>query len=178
MTWPNWLKAAWAEVAFSYVEQPPPEPLQPVSEATLPSPLRVRVVPPTEMTFGEAEGQQMELFVFLIFGMVLVPVAMEHWDAPALLYALLSLTVVRMVPVFLSMAGSGESVPSRLFLGWFGPRGLASIVFAIIVLDDKLPGAEFMALVVTCTVFFSLVLHGVTAYVLANKMAQHERDLQ
>lgn len=126
----------------------------------------------------EAIGDTLALLTWLMFGYAVIGQVFGQFTWPMVIYALLSLTVVRMVPVFLSMAGSGESVPSRLFLGWFGPRGLASIVFAIIVLDDKLPGAEFMALVVTCTVFFSLVLHGVTAYVLANKMAQHERDLQ
>ena len=68
----------------------------------------------------------------------------------------------------LASAGSGESIANRLFMGWFGPRGLASIVFAIIVLDNNLPGAEFIALVVAGTVFMSLILHGVTANPLAN----------
>jgi NhaP-type Na+/H+ or K+/H+ antiporter len=63
-----------------------------------------------------------------------------------------------------------------LFIGWFGPRGLASIVFAIIVLDAKLPGSEFMALVVACTVFFSLILHGVTARPLTRWVATRENQ--
>ena len=70
--------------------------------------------------------------------------------------------------------GSGEAAYSRLFLGWFGPRGLASIVFAIIVLEKGIPGGEFIALVVTCTVFVSLVLHGVTANPLSNWIARKE----
>ena len=89
-------------------------------------------------------------------------------------YALLSLTVIRMLPVFLSLSGTGEDTRSRLFLGWFGPRGLASLVFAIIVLNAQLPGGKLMALVVVCTVFFSLVAHGITANPLSKKMAGRE----
>ena len=83
-----------------------------------------------------------------------------------------------MLPVFLSLSGSGESVQSRLFLGWFGPRGLASIVFAIIVLEKDLAGGEFIALVVSCTVFTSLILHGVTANPLAHWIALQENKQQ
>ena len=65
-------------------------------------------------------------------------------------------------------------MPSKLFLGWFGPRGLASIVFAIIVLDEDLPGGEFLAMVVTCTVGLSLIVHGVSANPLAGWIARRE----
>lgn len=86
-------------------------------------------------------------------------------------YALLSLTVIRMVPIGLSLIGSGPDRHSGLFLGWFGPRGLASIVFGIIVMNADLPGSEFIAMVVACTVGMSLVLHGVTANPLARWIA-------
>jgi len=76
-----------------------------------------------------------------------------------------------MLPVFLCLAGTGEDACSRLFLGWFGPRGLASIVFAIIVLNKELPGGNLLALVVVCTVFFSLVAHGISANPLSKMMA-------
>jgi NhaP-type Na+/H+ or K+/H+ antiporter len=78
------------------------------------------------------------------------------------------------VPIFLSLAGSGESVSSRLFLGWFGPRGLASIVFAIIVINAKVAGGEFLALVVICTVFLSLIAHGISANPLAKWIGRKE----
>jgi NhaP-type Na+/H+ or K+/H+ antiporter len=93
-----------------------------------------------------------------------------------LVYALLSLTVIRMLPVFLSLTGTGESAASKLFLAWFGPRGLASIVFAIIVLNEGLPGAQFMAMVVVLTVFLSLVAHGISANPLANLLGQKQGD--
>jgi NhaP-type Na+/H+ or K+/H+ antiporter len=80
----------------------------------------------------------------------------------------LSLTIVRVLPMYVALAGSGESQRTRLFLGWFGPRGLASIVFAVIVLDTGLPGAEMMSIVVASTVLFSLIAHGVSA-----RLAKH-----
>ena len=87
---------------------------------------------------------------------------------------MLSLTIVRIVPIFLSLTGTGESSSSKLFLGWFGPRGLASIVFAIIVIEEGLPGSRYIALVVACTVGLSLVAHGVTANPLARWIAREE----
>ncbi|GAF68949.1 unnamed protein product, partial [marine sediment metagenome] len=75
---------------------------------------------------------------------------------------------------FLSLAGTGESTASKLFLGWFGPRGLASIVFAIIVVNKGVPGGQFVAMVVVLTVFFSLVAHGVSANPLAKLLGQRE----
>jgi NhaP-type Na+/H+ or K+/H+ antiporter len=79
-----------------------------------------------------------------------------------------------MLPIFLSLTGTGESTASKLFLGWFGPRGLASIVFAIIVVNKGVPAAKFIAMVVVLTVFFSLVAHGVSANPLAKLLGQKE----
>ena len=76
--------------------------------------------------FGEAEGQLLTLLVFLTFGAVMVPEAWPYWDGRALLYAVLSLTVVRMLPVVLSLLGAGLLTPSLAFIGWFGPRGVPS----------------------------------------------------
>jgi len=73
--------------------------------------------------FGEAEGQQLALFIFLILGMVGVPMAYLLWDWAAFIYALLSLTIIRMLPVALSLMGSGLDLRTSLFIGWFGPRG-------------------------------------------------------
>lgn len=83
-----------------------------------------------------------------------------------MLYALLSLTVIRMLPIFLSLTGTGEKTDSKLFLAWFGPRGLASIV-----LNTDLPGTELMTMVVVSTVFLSVIAHGVTANPLATALA-------
>ena len=80
-----------------------------------------------------------------------------------LLYALLSLTVLRMLPVFLSLTGSGIDTEGKLFIGWFGPRGLASIVFAVIVVESGLPGSMTLAVTVVCTIILSIVAHGISA---------------
>ena len=70
----------------------------------------------------------MALFVFLLFGIALVPAAVPYWDAEALVYALLSLTVIRMVPVVLCLRGLGLDTPGKWFIAWFGPRGIASVL--------------------------------------------------
>jgi sodium/hydrogen antiporter len=80
-----------------------------------------------------------------------------------LVYALFSLTVIRMIPVFLCLTGTGMRATEKLFIGWFGPRGLASIVFGIIVLNEKLPGNDILAATIVRTVVLSIVAHGVSA---------------
>jgi sodium/hydrogen antiporter len=82
---------------------------------------------------------------------------------PALFYAALSLTVIRMLPVFLCLIGKRTSTADKLFIGWFGPRGLATIVFAVLVLDEKLPGNDTIMLAAGWTVLLSVIAHGVTA---------------
>ena len=89
----------------------------------------------------------------------------------ALLYAVLSLTLVRMVPVLLCLIGMRTSTADRLFIGWFGPRGLATIVFAVLVLDEKLPGNDTIMLA-GWTVLLSVLAHGVTANPLVKRMAE------
>ncbi|MGI9243518.1 MAG: cation:proton antiporter, partial [Verrucomicrobiales bacterium] len=95
---------------------------------------RTREVRERLQEFGEAEGELLSLFVFLIFGMVVMPKSYEHWDFTALLYAALSLTVVRMVPVALCLIGTKMDRPTVGFIGWFGPRGIASVLYLLIFL--------------------------------------------
>jgi NhaP-type Na+/H+ or K+/H+ antiporter len=80
-------------------------------------------------------------------------------------YALLSLTVVRMVPVALALSGTGLSRPTVLFMGWFGPRGLASIVLGLVYLELEvaLPGEPTIRLAITATVLLSILAHGLSA---------------
>jgi NhaP-type Na+/H+ or K+/H+ antiporter len=89
------------------------------------------------------------------------------------LYAVLSLTVVRMIPVAFALIGSGARPPTVAFVGWFGPRGLASIVFAVMVLDDStgLPGVSTILLATYVTIGLSVLLHGLTAAPLAGRYA-------
>lgn len=124
---------------------------------------------------AEGAGEILALMTWLAFGAVVIPWSMQQFTWEMLVYAVLSLTVLRMLPIYVSLAGSGESTTSKLFLGWFGPRGLASIVFAIIVVNRGVPAAEFLALVVILTVFLSLVAHGVSAYPLARHLWRERR---
>jgi sodium/hydrogen antiporter len=114
--------------------------------------------------FTEAEGQLLNLSVFFIFG-VLVVGLLESLGWQVALYALLSLTVIRMLPVALSLYGTHLRGISVLFAGWFGPRGLASIVLGLIVVEKAplLPGRDEIELVVASTVLLSVLLHGLTS---------------
>jgi NhaP-type Na+/H+ or K+/H+ antiporter len=89
----------------------------------------------------------------------------------AVLYAVLSLTAVRILPVFLCLIGTRTSTADKLFIGWFGPRGLATIVFAVLVLDEKLPGNDTIMLAARWTVLLSVIAHGVAANPLVKRMA-------
>jgi NhaP-type Na+/H+ or K+/H+ antiporter len=123
---------------------------------------------------AEGTGETLALMTWMLFGATVIGQSVQHFTWEMLVYALLSLTVIRMLPIFLSLTGTGESTASKLFLGWFGPRGLASIVFAIIVINKGVPGGQFVAMVVVLTVFFSLVAHGVSANPLARLLGQKE----
>ncbi len=86
------------------------------------------------------------------------------------LYALLSLTVVRMLPVSLGLIGSGLRLPTLAYIGWFGPRGLASILFGLFILEEaELPVGDDLLLVVVWTVMASVFLHGVSAVFLSER---------
>jgi NhaP-type Na+/H+ or K+/H+ antiporter len=80
-----------------------------------------------------------------------------------------------MLPVFLSLAGSGIDTEGKLFIGWFGPRGLASIVFAVIVLNSGLQDSGPLAMTVVCTVILSILFHGVTANPWARAYGERRR---
>lgn len=124
---------------------------------------------------GEGISESMAMLTWLIFGTAVIGQSVQYFSWEIVLYAILSLTIVRMIPIYLALSGTGEKTASRLFLGWFGPRGLASLVFAIIVLNEQLPGGHFIAMVATCVVGMSLVLHGVTANPLARWIARKEQ---
>ena len=111
----------------------------------------------------------MSLLVWLAFGAFAVPVVLHDLDWRVVLYAVLSLTLVRMVPVALSLLGSGLDRATVLFIGWFGPRGLASLVFALIALEEAGPAAEKPVAVIALTVLLSVLAHGVTASPLAKR---------
>ncbi|MGY1753476.1 cation:proton antiporter domain-containing protein [Blastococcus sp. SYSU D01042] len=119
-----------------------------------------------ELAFTEQAGALVGLLVWLLFGAIAVPVLLDSADWTTLLYAVLSLTVVRMVPVALALLGTTDA-RTVLFVGWAGPRGLASLVFALLALESLGPGAEQAVAVVSATVLLSVVAHGVSAAPLA-----------
>ncbi len=114
----------------------------------------------------ELGGELLALVVWFLFGATLLPLAVEHLGGAVVLYALASLTVVRMVPVALAMLGSGLDGPTTAFLAWFGPRGLASVVFALLAIEDLGGGDEATVTAITAvalTIAASILLHGLTA---------------
>lgn len=114
--------------------------------------------------FGESLSQVLVLLVFMITGLIIVPLSYPYWDWIALAYALLSLTVIRMLPVALSLIGTGLDSKTIGFIGWFGPRGIASVLYLLMaVIQLKVPGNERIFSVISLTVLLSIFLHGVSA---------------
>ena len=115
-------------------------------------------------------GEVLNAVTFLVFGAVILGPAIDDLGWEALLYAVLSLTVVRMVPVALATLGTRARPPTVAFLGWFGPRGLASIVFAVILVEEAaLPHQETLLLAVVATVGLSVYAHGLSALPLTER---------
>ena len=120
---------------------------------------------------AESVGEVMAMLAWVLFGLMLVPLAMPHIGGPEVLYAVLSLTVIRVLPILLSLQGTRERLQSKLFLAWFGPRGLASLAFATLVWAEQIPEAGTLVSVTVLTVAISLVVHGVTAAPFARRFA-------
>ena len=126
----------------------------------------------------ELLGEVLGLVVWFMFGAAVLPIAFAHATVQVALYTVLSLTLVRMAPVALSMFRSGLDRPSTLFLAWFGPRGLASIVFAILAVEelgDSHSAVTTAVATIAATVAASVLLHGVTAGPGAVGYLRHEQ---
>lgn len=114
--------------------------------------------------FAETEGQLFILGTFFVFGAVLIPDVLSVVNGWMLIYAMLSLTLIRMLPVALSLLGSKMNMLSVLFLGWFGPRGLASILFLLLVLKQgHVAHFELISNISLLTISLSIILHGLSA---------------
>ena len=123
--------------------------------------------------FSETEGQLLNLTVFFLLGIVILPLLVNvNWQI--LLYSVLSLTIIRMLPTALSLVGTKLNLDSVLFIGWFGPRGLASIVLAFLALEELkiFPGDSTFVTVVFLTVLLSVFAHGLSEYTLSNIYAR------
>lgn len=117
-------------------------------------------------------GTVLTMTSFLIFGAYVLAPNLAAFTAATVFYAVLSLTVVRMIPVAISMIGTGLEAPTLTYLGWFGPRGLASIIFAGVLVEEAgLEQSQLVVGAIIVTVAFSVVLHGLTAPWGADKYA-------
>jgi NhaP-type Na+/H+ or K+/H+ antiporter len=115
-------------------------------------------------------GELFNAVTFIVFGAVILGPRLDELTWELALYAVLSLTIVRMLPVAVAVIGTGARTPTLGFLGWFGPRGLASIVFGVILLDDAdLPREQTLLLGVVATVAISVFAHSLTARPLTNR---------
>lgn len=119
--------------------------------------------------YTEDTSQLFSLLAFVLFGALLLPDALAATSVSVVAVAVLALTVVRMVPVLLALGGTGLRVPTKLFVAWFGPRGLATILLGLLVVVEAGEDAalEQVTAVVGWTVLLSVVLHGATATPLA-----------
>ncbi len=114
--------------------------------------------------FGETEGMQFILVVFLIFGLTMVPAAAQYWGWPELIYALASLTIIRMLPVAIALLGTGVDWRTIAFIGWFGPRGIASVLYLLMaVAAIGFTGYEQVMSVIVLTIMISVFAHGISA---------------
>jgi NhaP-type Na+/H+ or K+/H+ antiporter len=120
----------------------------------------------------EQLGAVLGATTFIVFGAVLLGPAIGDMTWQIAVYAVLSLTVIRMLPVAISMLGTGARRPTVAFLGWFGPRGAASIVFALLIVEEGgLPNDAVILSAAFVTVGLSVLAHGVTAAPLASRYA-------
>jgi len=128
--------------------------------------------------FVESESELLILISFMIFGLVFVPNTIEFWDTKVVLFSVLSLTVLRMIPVAISLIGTKLDVATVLFIGWFGPRGIASILYVLIVVHEviSIETHETIYAVVTLTILLSIFLHGLSAKPLVSLYGKKNKD--
>jgi sodium/hydrogen antiporter len=128
--------------------------------------------------FTEEQGQLLSLAVFFVFGTVAISF-LDGADLGVVVYAALSLTLVRIAPVALAVAGMGFRPSTIAFMGWFGPRGLASIILALVVAEEEpeLPALGTILAAMTVTVLASVALHGLTALPFVRAYARNAERL-
>ena len=121
---------------------------------------------------AEGISELLCMLTWVVFGAAVMGQYWSNMTWDVVLYSVLSLTVVRMLPVLVATIGSGELFETRLFLAWFGPRGLASIVFLIIVGGSDLGSESVLIHTVVCTITLCVIAHGLTANVWATRLAR------
>lgn len=123
---------------------------------------------------SEEFASLLSVITWVVFGALVIPRAWSSFTLDIWLYAVLSLTVIRILPVLISLAGTRFDFETRLFIGWFGPRGLASIVFAVMILDYPLQASRTLVAAAACTVLLSVVLHGLSANPWVSRLARRD----
>jgi NhaP-type Na+/H+ or K+/H+ antiporter len=133
---------------------------------------------PAELVFLEQASSLVSMLVWFAFGALAIPIVLVRADLVVVAYAILSLTLVRMVPVALACWGAGLDRKTVLFVGWFGPRGLASLVFALLALEDLGPAADDVVAIIGVTVLLSVLAHGLSAAPLAARYGKAMTERQ
>lgn len=121
---------------------------------------------------GEGIAELLAMLTWVAFGEAAVGQSWAGMTLDVVIYSLLSLTLIRMLPNVIALTGTGEKLETKLFLAWFGPRGLASIVFCIIVINADLPSESVLVSTVVCTVTLCVIAHGLTANAWAKGIAR------
>ena len=121
---------------------------------------------------GEGIAELLAMFTWVVFGAVWVGQVWSSISWQVMVYSLLSLTIIRMLPMLLALTRTGEILETKLFLAWFGPRGLASIVFLVIVGGSDLSSKSLMIQTVTCTISLCVIAHGLSANAWATRLAR------
>jgi len=121
-------------------------------------------------------GEALALLTLVAFGGGALAQIIPRLTWAALAYAVLSMTLIRMLPVVLCLAGTGMRLADKLFVAWFGPRGLATIVFGVIVVNEKLPGNDTIIAVAGGTVLLSVIGHGISANPLVKAIARRPAE--
>jgi NhaP-type Na+/H+ or K+/H+ antiporter len=122
-----------------------------------------------EVYYVEQTAGLVSVLTWLVFGAIGVPIVLDLASWQILAYAVLSLTVIRMLPVALALIGTGLQASTVAFIGWFGPRGLASVIFALIAVDELGTGVRSAVAVIGLTVLISVFAHGLSAQPLATR---------
>ena len=129
-----------------------------------------------EMVASLSMGDMLALLTWVLFGSAMLPDALRHITISSIIYGVFSLTVVRILPVAIATGGLGIDKWTKLFVGWFGPRGLASIVFVVMVVDAAIPNSQIILTTTTIAILLSVIAHGITANWLSISYGRWERN--
>jgi len=130
--------------------------------------------------FAESEGEFLIMITFLVFGLVFVPLMLPYLSLEVWIFSLLSLTLLRIIPIIISLGFFKLDLVTRLFIGWFGPRGIASILYILVAVHTlgSIEGHEKIYTVASLTILLSIILHGLSAKPLAIRYAKTHIDTE